>query len=73
MGCDEIKSPIFFFLVHRLKFYRKKSENPIILLMGWITIAMIMMIDSDHLFDNTWNIAETHNLLTLLYSFCIIF
>ena len=41
--------------------------------MGWITIEMIMMIDSDHLFDSTWNIAETHNLLTILYSFCIIF
>ena len=34
---------------------------------------MIKMIDSDHLFDSTWNIAETHNLLTILYSFCIIF
>ena len=73
MGCDEIKSPILFFLVHRLKNLLKQIENPIILLMGWITIAMIMMIDCDHLFESTWNIAETHNLLTILYSFCIIF
>ena len=72
MGCDELKSPILFFLVHRLRILKKqiwKSNN---FAVGWITIAMIMMIDSDHLFDSTWNIAETHNLLTILYWFCII-
>ena len=53
MSCDELKSPILFFLVHCLGILKKQSENPIILLMGWITIAMIMMIDSDHLFDST--------------------
>ena len=38
--------------------------------MGWATItAMIMTIDSGHLFDHvdsTWNIAKAHNLLTIL-------
>ena len=73
MGCAELKSPILFFLVHRLRILKKqiwKSNN---FAVGWITIAMIMMIDSDHLFDSTWSIAETHNLLTILYSLCIIF
>ena len=27
------------------------------------------MIGSLHLFDSTWNIAETHNYLTILYYF----
>ena len=34
---------------------------------------MIMTIDSDHLFDSTCNIAETHNLLTILYYFVLFF
>ena len=53
MVYDELKSPILFFLVHRSRILKKKTENPIILLIGWITIAMIMMIDSDHLFEST--------------------
>ena len=73
MGCDEIKSPILFFLVHRLKILQKQI---------WKSNNFADGMDhnrNDHddwfwsLFDNTWNIAGTHNLLTILYSFCIIF
>ena len=32
---------------------------------------MIMKIDSDHLFDMTWNITEASNLLTILCYFVL--
>ena len=38
MGCDKLKSPIYFFLCIIYEFERNKSENPIILLEGWNTI-----------------------------------
>ena len=45
MGCDELKAPLLFCIVHYLRI-KKKSENPIILRMGWTTITL------PHLFDN---------------------
>ena len=38
IGCDELKAPthLVFVLVH---FYGFKEQNPIILWMGWTTIA----------------------------------
>ena len=38
--------------------------------MGWITIAMIMIIDCDHLFDSTLlNAQFAHNFVFILYYF----
>ena len=67
MSCDELKSPILFFLVHCLRILKKQI---------WKSNNFADGMDhnrNDHVFDSTWNIAETHNLLTILYSFCIIF
>ena len=70
MGCDELKSTILFFLVHRLRIFKKqiwKSNN----------FADVMNHKrnnhDDWFWSFVWNIAETHNLLTISYSFCIIF
>ena len=38
MGCDDLKAPINFFIVHHLRI-KKKSEHPIIMRMGWNTIT----------------------------------
>ena len=63
MGCDELKAPLLFCIVHHLRI-KKKSENPIILRMGWTTITL-----PDSFLSFVWQ----HNLLTILYIFFFAF
>ena len=63
MGCDELKAPLLFCIVHHLRI-EKKSENPIILRMGWTTITL-----PDSFLSFVWQ----HNLLSILYNFFFAF